>query len=136
VIRHRLVDNLDTMLSCALVAACGGLYFAIGWWTLALVPAYCAGALAMGAYARMTDFSRYAPAELQQTADGSRKVRLCDEPMPFDEVLPWLLEQGLVKRVEAICLDPECRHEHCEPYELTGWGTTYFAVPFDKTEPR
>ncbi len=84
----------------------------------------------------MTDFSRYAPAERQETVDGSRMVRLCNEPMPVDDVLPWLLEQGLVKRLDAVCVDPVCRHEQCDPSELTGWGSTYFAEPFDKTEPR
>lgn len=82
------------------------------------------------------DLDRYAPAEQQETADGSRMVRLVEEPMHLDECLPWLLDQGLVKRVDAICLDPDCRHEHCDPYELKAWGSTYFAVPFDKTEPR
>lgn len=82
------------------------------------------------------DLSRYAPAEEQQTADGRRMVRLCDEPMPLSDVLPWLLEQGLVKRVDSICVDPECRHEHCDGYVYVGWGTTYFAAPFDKTEER
>lgn len=52
-IRRRLIDNLDTALTLGLVAACGALWLAIGWWTLALVPAYCAGALAMGAYAKV-----------------------------------------------------------------------------------
>lgn len=87
-------------------------------------------------YVRQIDVARYAPAELQQTRDGSRMVRLCEEPMHMNEVLPWLLEQGLVKRIMAICTDPECSHEHCDGYVHTGWGTTYFASPFDKTEPR
>lgn len=52
-IRRRLIDHLDTVLGLALVAACFALYFTIGWWTLVLIPAYSAGAIAMATYAKI-----------------------------------------------------------------------------------
>lgn len=52
-IRARVVDHLDGVFAVVLIVACFALYFAIGWWTLVLLPTYCAGALAMGAYAKV-----------------------------------------------------------------------------------
>lgn len=81
------------------------------------------------------------PAECQniRTTHGrrlTRYVKLTDEPMLVHEVLPWLIERGLVKRVEERCTDPDCLHEHCDGYRLVGWGTTYFSVPPDAATVR
>lgn len=48
-----MAARLDTVLHLAMIAATFALYFVIGWWTLALPLNYCAGALAMGVYAKV-----------------------------------------------------------------------------------
>lgn len=89
------------------------------------------------------DISRYAAVECQKITPAEadeqperRYVRLHDEPMDANDVLPWLEEQGLVSRIAETCADPECDHEHCDGYRLVGWGTTYFAVPWDRSVER
>lgn len=76
------------------------------------------------------DPSRYAACERQKVDDGWRYVRLHEEPMDAHECLPWLIEQGYVKRV------PEDHPGSETGFRLAGWGSTYFMVPWDKAVER
>lgn len=81
------------------------------------------------------DLSRYAACERQKVegvydkAVTWRYVRLHAEPMHASDVLAWLVEQGHVKKVVA---DPGDEAE----FHYAGWGTTYFAVPWERSVER
>lgn len=76
------------------------------------------------------DFSRYAACEIQNVGGERRLVRLHSRPMPSSEVLPWLVEQGLVKRTKI------WDEDEGETFKHHGWGTTYCAAPWDRSVPR
>lgn len=86
------------------------------------------------------DYEPYVPVERQKVECGERGqagdeygwryVRLTDGPMPSRECLPWLIENGYVKKV------PDDHPESETGYRLVGWGTTYFMCPWDKAVER
>lgn len=82
--------------------------------------------------ARGGDLQQYAACERQQF-EGElitwRYVRLHEESMPVSDVLGWLIEQGYVRR--ELTDDPDSGGSR-----YIGWGSTYFAVPWEKSVER
>lgn len=76
------------------------------------------------------DLAHYAPAERQVVDGETRYVRLVEEPMHVQDTVPWLIEHGFVR------MERDDHPESESGYTLKGWGSTYFAVPFDKAVPR
>lgn len=81
----------------------------------------------------MADLARYAAVERQKVDGGyrsrTRYVRLHEEPMALRDVLPWLEAEGFVKCEPSADPDGTGR-------AWRGWGSTYFAVPWEKSVPR